>query len=118
MAKIGKKCQKCRKIAKLAALSCCFFSYFALRALRAFSTGVFCTRFRARNGVDLQLDELLCAKLFRAVNVAQSRAPSRAQKREHEWRRLFKTKIVTKIALKQPFYLGVDYSRSRQLRRN
>jgi hypothetical protein len=40
---------------------------------RAISTLVFWSRFRARNGVDLQMDALLCAKLHRAINVAQSR---------------------------------------------
>jgi hypothetical protein len=47
----------------------------------------FWSRFRARDGADLQSDALLCqidAKLHRTINLAQSRAQSRAQKLEQK----------------------------------
>jgi hypothetical protein len=53
------------------------------------STCVFWSRFRARDGADLQMNALLCqfdAKLHRAINLAQSRARPQAQKREQKTR--------------------------------
>jgi hypothetical protein len=47
----------------------------------------FLVAFRARDGVDLQMDALLCqidAKLHRTINLAQSRARSRAGKRDQK----------------------------------
>jgi hypothetical protein len=65
-------------------------SYFSAKGwLRAVSTRVFWSRFRACDGADLQMDPLLCqidAKLHRTINLAQSRARSRAQKREQTMR--------------------------------
>jgi hypothetical protein len=57
--------------------------------LGAVSTRVFWSRSRARDGADLQMDALLCqinAKLRRTINLAQSRARSRARKSEQKTR--------------------------------
>jgi hypothetical protein len=50
--------------------------------LGAVSTRVFWSRFRLRDGADLQMDALLCqidAKSHRTINLAQSRARKREQ---------------------------------------
>jgi hypothetical protein len=70
--------------------------------LRAVSTRIFWSRFRARDGANLQMDALLRqidAKLHRMINLAQSRARSRARKREQNTRVETVLYVVYAVAL-------------------
>jgi hypothetical protein len=53
---------------------------YKLSSFRLHVEGPFLLAFFARDGVDLQMDALLCAKLHRAINEAQLRARKREQK--------------------------------------